>query len=276
MLDFFALSNFRVKFPAIEKLDLDTYHWSPSREQYLKHWDFSRLERLTLININLLSFFESVPAKHLSKLQHLKIIDAQDPPGNSNPIAGLIGKFFSYLDCLSYFDNLQDITLVCWGEVNAHDMNRATSSDPDWDAAWKIIDEMRQLKCGEPLLKMRIILRECRTPLDRYLWETAEGVEDPKPSITREFSFYTQNGRPMRGGDKRVVKFAAEFGAQRYPRRADESDDSGDSGDDEEEDEEGDEGSDNGDDDGVEHEDVVIMEDLVNNQVVELHEIPVD
>lgn len=106
-----------------------------------------------------------------------------------------------------------------------------TSSDPDFDAARKIIDGMRRLKCGKPLQMMKISLERCNFPLDWHLWELAEGVKDPQSPTAREFWFCMEDGHPIAGGDDRIEKYCNEPGARRFTRRGEQSDESGDSDD---------------------------------------------
>ncbi|KAI0886060.1 uncharacterized protein GGS22DRAFT_159752 [Annulohypoxylon maeteangense] len=63
------------RLPAFRELSLRSYDWNHSISEVEKHWDFSRLRRLILVDVPLFSFLNSVPFTHLHQLHTLHCED---------------------------------------------------------------------------------------------------------------------------------------------------------------------------------------------------------
>ncbi|KAI1212803.1 uncharacterized protein F4807DRAFT_414548 [Annulohypoxylon truncatum] len=63
------------RLPAFQELSLRSYDWNHSINEVRKHWDFSRLRRLTLIDVPLFPFLDSIPFSQLHQLHTLHCED---------------------------------------------------------------------------------------------------------------------------------------------------------------------------------------------------------
>ncbi|OTB07343.1 hypothetical protein M426DRAFT_20051 [Hypoxylon sp. CI-4A] len=63
------------RLPAFEELSLRSYDWNHDSHEVHKHWDFSRLKSLTLIDVPMFQFLNSVPRSELRQLQVLQCED---------------------------------------------------------------------------------------------------------------------------------------------------------------------------------------------------------
>ncbi|KAL7621205.1 hypothetical protein AAE478_008522 [Parahypoxylon ruwenzoriense] len=63
------------RLPAFEDLFLRSYDWDHSADVVQNHWDFSRLRRLTLVDVPLFQFLRSVPYAELRQLHTLHLED---------------------------------------------------------------------------------------------------------------------------------------------------------------------------------------------------------
>ncbi|OTA95432.1 hypothetical protein M434DRAFT_209325, partial [Hypoxylon sp. CO27-5] len=61
--------------PPFEELSLRSYDWNHSVDEVRKHWDFSRLQHLTLLNVPMFQFLSSVPFEKLRQLHTLHFED---------------------------------------------------------------------------------------------------------------------------------------------------------------------------------------------------------
>ncbi|KAI0109413.1 hypothetical protein F4776DRAFT_657213 [Hypoxylon sp. NC0597] len=61
--------------PPFEELSLRSYDWNHSVDEVQKHWDFSRLQHLTLLNVPMFRFLSSVPFEKLRQLHTLHFED---------------------------------------------------------------------------------------------------------------------------------------------------------------------------------------------------------
>ncbi|KAI1445213.1 hypothetical protein F5Y02DRAFT_133751 [Annulohypoxylon stygium] len=63
------------RLPAFQELSLRSYDWNHSSDEVTKHWDFSRLRQLTLIDVPLFPFLNSIS---FSQLRQLQVLHCED------------------------------------------------------------------------------------------------------------------------------------------------------------------------------------------------------
>ncbi|KAI1417176.1 hypothetical protein F5Y13DRAFT_152174 [Hypoxylon sp. FL1857] len=63
------------RLPAFEELSLRSYDWNHSVDEVRNHWDFSRLQHLTLLDVPMSQFLSSVPFEELHQLHTLYFED---------------------------------------------------------------------------------------------------------------------------------------------------------------------------------------------------------
>ncbi|KAI1141024.1 hypothetical protein F5Y05DRAFT_296509 [Hypoxylon sp. FL0543] len=63
------------RLPAFEELSLRSYDWNHNVHEVRKHWDFSRLQHLTLLDVPMFQFLSSVPFETLHQLRTLHVED---------------------------------------------------------------------------------------------------------------------------------------------------------------------------------------------------------
>ncbi|KAI0838069.1 hypothetical protein F5Y06DRAFT_269756 [Hypoxylon sp. FL0890] len=64
------------RLPAFEELSLRSYDWNHSVDEVRKHWDFSQLRHLTLVDVPMFPFLSSVPFEKLHQLHTLHFEDS--------------------------------------------------------------------------------------------------------------------------------------------------------------------------------------------------------
>lgn len=70
-----GIPNFDTRLPPMKTLALCHYPWCHSAADVTRIWDFSRLERLTLNQVDLFKFLQTVPPKCLGNLRKLYILE---------------------------------------------------------------------------------------------------------------------------------------------------------------------------------------------------------
>lgn len=63
------------RMPALQELVLRSYDWNHTADEVEKHWDFSRIRRLKLIDVPMFEFLDSVPFMDLAGLESLHCED---------------------------------------------------------------------------------------------------------------------------------------------------------------------------------------------------------
>ncbi|KAF3061145.1 hypothetical protein GL218_02816 [Daldinia childiae] len=67
--------NGNERLPPFKGISLRSYDWNHSVDEVRRHWNFSRIEHLTLIDVPLFEFFTSVPIPELNNLRTLHCED---------------------------------------------------------------------------------------------------------------------------------------------------------------------------------------------------------
>ncbi|KAK8070812.1 hypothetical protein PG997_011015 [Apiospora hydei] len=70
-----SLKQLGERLPAFKELVLQSYDWNHSAEEVARHWDFSQVRLLRLVDVPIFEFLRSVPFAHLLDLEELHCED---------------------------------------------------------------------------------------------------------------------------------------------------------------------------------------------------------
>ncbi|PHH59114.1 hypothetical protein CDD81_3722 [Ophiocordyceps australis] len=97
------------RLPPVAHLVLCSYNWHHSADEVRRHWDFSGIQSLQMVNVPVCNFFKSVELDHLCRLHTLKV---GEQSGHLHQTWGGATGFL-YQAIKHHIDALQTLELTC-------------------------------------------------------------------------------------------------------------------------------------------------------------------